>query len=150
MQSRGHLMRLPSCVPPVRRKARRCCCLHCCYCCLVLMGRQLKLNLQIIIMRGNEIHIRKEEGGREGWRGSRKGDGKEDSGATEAEGIKGEEEGAPRCWEKRRETRDSSTSLWFAWVQLLGATWRREEEDKREAPVADSGEEKRNWYFSLL
>lgn len=40
-------------------------------------------------MRENEIHIRKGEGGREGWRGSRKGDGEEGSGATEAEGIKG-------------------------------------------------------------
>lgn len=71
------------------------------------MGRQLKPNLQIIIMRENEIHIRKEEGGREGWRGSRKGDGEEDSGAAEAEGIKGGGEwGAVRRWKKWRETRE--------------------------------------------
>lgn len=54
------------------------------------MGQQLKLNLQIIIMRGNEIHKCKEEGGTEGWMGNRKGDGEDDSRATEAEGRKGE------------------------------------------------------------
>lgn len=143
MQSRGHLMRLPSCVPTVWRKARlarRYCC------CLVLMGRQLKLNLQIIIMRENEIHIRKGEGGREGWRRSRKGDGEEDSGATEAEGIKGGG-GVKEMGKVEGNERDSSTSLWFAWVLLLGATQRGEGEDKREAPVAESGEEQRNLYF---
>lgn len=55
-------------------------------------------------MRENEVHIRKGEGGKEGWRGSRKRDGEEDSGATEAEGIKGG--GAVRRWEKWRETRE--------------------------------------------
>lgn len=74
------------------------------------MGRQLKLNLQIIIMRENEIHIRKEEGGKEGWRGSRRGDGEEDSRATEAEGIRGRV-GAKEMGKVARNKRNSTTSL---------------------------------------
>lgn len=88
-----------------RRRRRHCCC-------LVLMGRQLKPNLQIIIMRENEIHIRKGEGGREGWRGSRKGDGEEGSGATEAQGKKGGRGGGGKEMGKvEGNERDSSTSL---------------------------------------
>lgn len=63
MQSRAHLVRLSA------QKHRETSLAAAVAACL-LMGKQLKLNLKIIIMRENEVHICRKRGGKEAGGGN--------------------------------------------------------------------------------